>query len=176
MTKTVVLTGPMGAGKSSIGRRVAKKIGARFTDTDSVIVARHGAIANIFAEHGEEEFRRIEREVVAEAIADGGVVALGGGAVLAPETRELLRQHLVIFLDVNEHTIASRIRGAKRPLLNEEDPVEAWRRIANARRPIYEDIADVRYDTSHGPIKAVVESAAEWAQERMGTKENDDER
>ncbi|GGO61787.1 shikimate kinase [Microbacterium nanhaiense] len=176
MTKTVVFTGPMGAGKSSIGRRVAKKIGASFTDTDSVIVARHGAIATIFSEHGEDEFRRIEREIVAEAVAGGGVVALGGGAVLAPETRELLRDHLVIFLDVDEHTISARIRGAKRPLLNEEDPVEAWKRIANARRPIYEAIADVRYDTSHGPIKAVVESAAEWARERIGTKENENER
>ncbi|GGF31051.1 shikimate kinase [Microbacterium sorbitolivorans] len=176
MTKTVIFTGPMGAGKSSIGRRVAKKIGASFTDTDSVIVARHGAIATIFAEHGEDEFRRIEREVVAEALAGGGVVALGGGAVLAAETRELMRDHLVIYLDVDDTTIASRIRGAKRPLLNEEDPIEAWKRITDARRPIYEDIADVRYDTSHGPIKAVVESAAEWAQERVGTKENDDER
>ena len=173
MTKAIVFTGPMGAGKSSIGRRVAKKIGATFTDTDSVIVARHGAIAGIFAEHGEEEFRRIERDVVAEAVEKGGVVALGGGAILAPETRALLREHLVIFLDVDERTIASRIRGAKRPLLNEEDPVEAWKRITNARRPIYEDIADVRYDTSHGPIKAVVEAAAEWAAERTGTKEEE---
>jgi shikimate kinase len=82
----------------------------------------------------------------------------------------------VIFLDVDDATIASRIRGAKRPLLNEEDPIEAWKRITNARRPIYEDIADVRYDTSHGPIKAVVESAAEWAQQHVGTKENEDER
>jgi shikimate kinase len=166
----------MGAGKSSIGRRVAKKIGASFTDTDSVIVARHGAISTIFAEHGEDEFRRIEREVVAEAVGGGGVVALGGGAVLSPETRALIRDHLVIFLDVDDATIASRIRGAKRPLLNEEDPIEAWKRITNARRPIYEDIADVRYDTSHGPIKAVVESAAEWAQQHVGTKENEDER
>jgi shikimate kinase len=155
---------------------VAKKIGASFTDTDSVIVARHGAISTIFAEHGEDEFRRIEREVVAEAVGGGGVVALGGGAVLSPETRALIRDHLVIFLDVDDATIASRIRGAKRPLLNEEDPIEAWKRITNARRPIYEDIADVRYDTSHGPIKAVVESAAEWAQQHVGTKENEDER
>lgn len=168
MRDTVVFIGPMGAGKSSIGRRVAKRLGTTFTDTDTVIVREHGPIADIFASHGEAEFRRIERVTVAAALEGGGVVALGGGAVLAPETRDALSSHLVVALTVSPRTIASRIHGSKRPLLNGADPMKEWARIADERRPVYESLADVTYDTSRGPLKNVVEEAAQWAADRLG--------
>ncbi|HJA04270.1 MAG TPA: (d)CMP kinase [Candidatus Microbacterium stercoravium] len=168
MPDAVVLIGPMGAGKSSIGRRVAKRLGLTFTDTDTVIVREHGPIADLFASQGEAAFRRIERETVANALTKGGIIALGGGAVLAPETREALSHHHVVALTVSQRTIASRIRGSKRPLLNGGDPLAEWVRISEERRPLYESLADVTYDTSRGPLKNVVEEAAEWAAERLG--------
>ncbi|MGO1234521.1 shikimate kinase [Microbacterium gubbeenense] len=168
MREAIVFIGPMGAGKSSIGRRVAKRLGTTFTDTDSMIVREHGPIADLFEAQGEAEFRRIERETVATALGAGGVIALGGGAVLAPETRDALDRHLVVALTVSRRTIASRIHGSKRPLLNGGDPMKEWARIAEERRPIYESLADVTYDTSRGPLKNVVEEAAEWAAERLG--------
>ncbi|MFT4230981.1 MAG: shikimate kinase, partial [Microbacterium sp.] len=78
----IVLVGPMGAGKTSVGRRVAKRLGLPFTDTDKTVAAEHGPISAIFERHGEEHFRRLERDAVRRALAGGGVVALGGGAVL----------------------------------------------------------------------------------------------
>ncbi|WP_110588911.1 shikimate kinase [Microbacterium suaedae] len=165
---SLVFIGPMGSGKSSIGRRVAKRLGVSFTDTDSLIVAEHGRISDLFAARGEAEFRRLEREAVRRALREGGVVALGGGAVLDPDTRSDLAAHLVVLLTVSDRTVASRIRGAKRPLLNQGDPLEEWRRIAAERRPIYEELADITYDTSRGPLREVVEGAAAWAAARLG--------
>lgn len=164
----VVFIGPMGAGKTSIGRRVAKRIGRGFADTDSLIVRENGPIADIFRERGEEAFRAIERDAVRRAVEAGGVVALGGGAVLAPETRELLARHRVILLTVSERTVASRIRGAKRPLLNAGDALSEWRRIMAERRPIYDQLADATFDTSSGPLRDVVDAAAEWAAGELG--------
>ncbi|WP_156761856.1 shikimate kinase [Microbacterium karelineae] len=165
--RSVVFIGPMGAGKSSIGRRVAKRLAVSFTDTDSLIVAEHGRIADLFSSRGEAEFRRIERAAVRDALARGGVVALGGGAVLDPDTRADLAAHLVVLLTVSERTVASRIQGAKRPLLNHGDPLAEWKRIAAERQPIYEELADIAFDTSRGPLREVVTGAAEWASARL---------
>ncbi|MGW9112731.1 shikimate kinase [Microbacterium sp. NPDC055683] len=159
----VVFVGPMGAGKSSLGRRVARALGLPFTDTDSEIVRAHGPIAEIFVREGEERFRALERDAVARSLADGGVVALGGGAVLAAETRALLRDHRVVLLTVDEKTIAARIRGQKRPLLNAgDDPVAEWVRIRDARAALYEEVADRAFDTSKGPTQATVDRIVAW--------------
>ncbi|NHI17119.1 shikimate kinase [Microbacterium excoecariae] len=171
----VVLIGPMGAGKSSIGRRIAKRLGLPFTDTDAMVVREYGPIADLFATRGEATFRAIEADAVRRALAGGGVVALGGGAVLAPETRSALGDHLVIHLTVDERTVASRIRGAKRPLLNAGDPLAEWRRIAAERAPVYAALAHVTYDTSQGPLRDVVERAAEWAAPRLHPAEESPE-
>ncbi len=85
-----VFIGPMGAGKTRIGKRVARALEVPFTDTDKVIVAAHGPIADIFDQHGEPHFRALERDVVHEALTGGGVVSLGGGAVLDPGTQQTL--------------------------------------------------------------------------------------
>ncbi len=83
----VVVIGPMGAGKSSVGKRVAKALGVPFTDTDRVIAREHGPIPGIFAERGEPAFRELEARAVRDAIATGGVVSVGGGAVTHADTR-----------------------------------------------------------------------------------------
>ena len=159
----LVLIGPMGAGKTSIGRRVAKILGVPFTDTDAVIVREHGAIDRIFADHGEAHFRTLERDAVLAALDNGGVVALGGGAILEPVTRAALLDHRVALLTVSGDTVASRLRSTVRPLLQGEDPVARWHAIYEARRPLYERTADAIFDTSAGPLQDVVDAVARWA-------------
>jgi shikimate kinase len=153
----------MGAGKTSIGKRVARTLGVRFTDTDAVIVREHGPIPELFAAHGEEHFRALERRAVEQALATGGVISLGGGSVLDPRTRADLRAHRVAFLTVTPAVVANRISGGARPLLGVADPVVEWERILTARRPLYEEVADAEFDTSQGPLSAVVERIATWA-------------
>jgi shikimate kinase len=159
----LVLIGPMGAGKTSIGRRVARTLGRRFFDTDIAIVRAHGPIERIFAEHGETRFRELERAAVTEGLATGGVVSLGGGAVLDAATRADLDAHRVVFLTVDQHVVAGRIRESARPLLQEGDALARWTEIMAARSPIYEELADATFDTSSGPLQAVVAEVVEWA-------------
>lgn len=159
----LVLVGPMGAGKTSIGRRVARDLGESFTDTDKVVVREHGPIPALFAEHGEAHFRALERAAVVEALAAGGVVALGGGAILDAATRADLSRHRVVLLTVAPGIVASRIGGDDRPLLQGEDPVAHWNRIWAERRPVYESIADATFDTSSGPLAGVVARIVEWS-------------
>lgn len=162
--RALVLVGPMGAGKTSVGRRVAKALGTTFVDTDAVIVQQHGAIADIFERHGEAIFRQHEREAVAGALTGGGVVSLGGGAVLDASTRGLLTHHRVAFLTVSTDVVASRLRGSRRPLLAaDEDPVDRWARIFDERRDLYAEVADETFDTSTGPLSDVVARIVAWA-------------
>jgi len=161
----IVLIGPMGAGKSSIGKKLARSLGTTFTDSDSVVVQAHGPIEQVFAEHGEAHFREIERAAVTAALARGGVVALGGGAVLHPATQQDLAAHRVVLLTVSDHTIASRLRGTTRPLLQGDDPLARWREVTESRRELYERLATARFDTSTGPIHDIVDAIAAWAQE-----------
>jgi shikimate kinase len=156
---TIALIGPMGAGKSSIGRRLAKALDARFTDTDVVIAGRHGPIPELFTVGGERAFRRLERAVVAEALAADGVVALGGGAVLDLDTQRDLKRCTVVLLTVSEEAVAARIAGSRRPLLS--DGIESWRRIRDERATLYAALADVTEDTSRRPITALAAELAE---------------
>lgn len=156
--RTVAVIGPMGAGKSSIGRKLAKRLGVPFADTDQRIVARHGVIAGVFAERGESGFRAIERDVVAEALTEGGVVALGGGAVLDPATQDDLRRCTVVLLTVDEDAVAARLESGRRPLL--VDGLASWRRIASERAALYAELADLVVDTSRRPVAHLVEELA----------------
>lgn len=160
--RALVFVGPMGAGKSSVGKRVARALGRPFLDTDKAIAAAHGPIPEIFANLGEQHFRRLERAAVASALSTGGVVALGGGAVLDADTRADLRAHDVVLLTVLPHVVQRRIASGSRPLLAGADPAEAWARIAQERRPLYDEVADVVFDTSHGPLQDVVDAIVAW--------------
>jgi shikimate kinase len=156
--RTVAVIGPMGAGKSSVGRRLAKRLGVPFADTDQRVVARHGAIADLFAARGEPGFRALERAVVAEALAEGGVVSLGGGAVLDAATRVDLSGCTVVLLTVDEAAVAARLESGKRPLL--VDGLDSWRRIAAERDGLYRALADLVVDTSRRPMAHVVDELA----------------
>lgn len=152
----------MGAGKTSVGRRVAKMLGRSFFDSDIAVKLAHGPIEEIFATHGEAHFRALERAAVREGLAKGGVVSLGGGAVLDADTRADLAHHRVALLIVEPAIVAVRVKGSQRPLLQGDDAATRWSEIYESRRPVYEEVADATFDTSYGPLQEVVEAVAEW--------------
>jgi shikimate kinase len=152
----------MGAGKTSIGRKTAKALQVPFTDTDISVARDHGPIPEIFAAQGERRFRELEREAVRAALATAGIVALGGGAVLHPQTRADLASHPVVLLTVDPRTVAGRIQGTSRPLLQGEDAMESWRRVMAEREGIYAELADMTIDTSTGHIRDIVERVVAW--------------
>lgn len=159
----VVLIGAPGAGKSRIGKRVAKLLHVPFVDTDKRIVAEHGPITAIFADHGEPHFRTLEREQVAQALTEHAVVSLGGGAVLDVDTQADLAPLTVAQLSVTEEALAGRNLGAKRPLL--VNGLDSWRELVAARAPLYDALADRTFDTSVIPAERVAEQIAAWLKE-----------
>ena len=164
----LVFIGPMAAGKSKIGKRVARALGLSFMDTDKIIVAAHGPIPEIFEREGEAYFRQIEREAVVEALAGGSVVSLGGGAVLDTQTRSDLARASVVFLTVRASVVEARLGGTRRPLLSAGPAggLGDWQRIYDERRPIYEELASIRFDTSNRPIDGIVDEIVTWVREK----------
>lgn len=146
----VVLVGPPGAGKTTIGRKLAKELGVELYDTDAGIERETGrTIPEIFAADGEPEFRKIEERVVRRAIlAERGVVSLGGGAVLSKDTRALLRGRTVVYLEISVGEGLRRTGAStNRPLLNGADPATKYRELMRKRRPLYREVATVRVRT-----------------------------
>ncbi|GAA1567119.1 shikimate kinase [Streptomyces globosus] len=145
----VVLVGPMGSGKSTVGRLLADRLGVPYRDTDADLVAAEGrAIADIFVDEGEPHFRELERQAVAAAVAEHtGVLALGGGAVLDADTRALLAGLPVAYLSMDVEEAVRRVGlGAARPLLA-VNPRRQWRELMEARRPLYTEVARVEVAT-----------------------------
>lgn len=145
-----VLVGPPGAGKSSVGRVLAERWGVTFRDTDDDVAASLGSsIPDIFIEQGEAAFRAAERQAVARALVEhDGVLALGGGAVLDPQTRAALQGRPVVFLDVSLAAAVPRVGlGRDRPLLL-GSPRSQLKSLMDARRPVYLEVAQVVVDTS----------------------------
>ncbi|MYQ43759.1 shikimate kinase [Streptomyces sp. SID4985] len=141
----VVLVGPMGVGKSTVGRLLAERLDAAFRDTDDDIVTEQGReIADIFVDDGEETFRALEKRAVAAAVAGHeGVLALGGGAVLDADTRALLAGQRVVYLSMDvEEAVRRTGLNAARPLLA-VNPRKQWRELMGARRHLYEEVATV---------------------------------
>ena len=161
--RTVVFVGPMAAGKTSLGKRVARELGIPFVDSDAIIVRSHGPITAFFETHGEAEFRRIEAEVIAAELASPGarILALGGGAVITESTRRLLQQHPVVLLLTTQEAVLRTANIARRPLLR-DDP-NAWGRIFEERRPLYEEVADVSYRTDRATKEQLARRVAQWA-------------
>jgi shikimate kinase len=159
MTPKAVLVGLPGSGKSTIGRRLSKALGVSLLDTDAAIEQRTGrTIADIFAADGEQEFRRIEEEVVRAALAEhGGVVSLGGGAVTTPAVCEALAGHTVIYLEISAREGVRRTGGnAVRPLLAGPDRAEKFRALMAKRIPLYRRVATIRVNTNRRNPGAVV--------------------
>ncbi len=154
MKPVAVLIGPPAAGKSRLGKSVAKLLGVPFTDTDSLIVNEHGPIVEIFGTHGEARFREWERQAVTVALETEGIVALGGGAVENLDTQSELADQTVVLVTVSAEAVEERIANDKRPLL---DGLESWISLVERRMPIYQRLADVEIDTSHGTMDSHVD-------------------
>jgi shikimate kinase len=158
--ESVVLIGPPGAGKSTIGKILAQKMQRDFIDTDHLIEETTGKkIADIFLIDGEVEFRRIERDVVLASIKkEGYVISLGGGSVLDSEVETALSKMAeVVFLDVSISNAAPRVGfNRERPLLL-GNPRQQWISLMEKRRPIYERIATRRISTDNRKAHEVVE-------------------
>ncbi|MFE2016774.1 3-dehydroquinate synthase [Streptomyces sp. NPDC059499] len=139
----IVLVGPMGVGKSTVGELLAERLGTTYRDTDADVVATAGkAISEIFIDEGEEHFRALERQAVRDAMAQHqGVLSLGGGTVLDGTTRELLAGHPVVYLSMDVDEAVKRVGlNTARPLLA-VNPRRQWRELMEARRHLYEEVA-----------------------------------
>ncbi|MBV8753171.1 MAG: shikimate kinase [Hyphomicrobiales bacterium] len=160
--RSIVLVGMMGAGKSSVGRRLATRLGLIFVDADNEIEAAAGmSIADIFAAHGEAYFRSGEARVIARLLEGGPqVMATGGGSMMNPDTRALIRAKGVsIWLDAEYEVLLRRVkRRTDRPMLKTTDPADTLRRLLDERRPVYSQ-ADVTLRSRDAPHETIVNEA-----------------
>lgn len=158
MTPKAVLVGLPGAGKSTVGRRLAKALGVGMLDTDAAIEQQTGrSIADIFATDGEQEFRRIEEQVVRQALQEhDGILSLGGGAVTTPAVRAALAGHTVIFLEITAAEGVRRTGDSDRPLLAGGDHAEKFRALMAQRVRLYRRVATIRVNTNRRNPGAVV--------------------
>lgn len=164
----LVLIGPPGAGKSTVGKAVAQQLGVVFRDTDTDIEATaHKPISEIFIDDGEEHFRALERAAVTAALAEhDGVLALGGGAILDPRTRADLTGHQVAYLKVDLPAAAERVGlNRDRPLLL-GNPRGQLRALMEERRPLYEESASFTVDTTSMTGDEVAEQVVRTLQDR----------
>lgn len=170
MAPRVILIGPMGSGKTTIGSLLAEKLGLNFRDTDHLIEEQEEkTVSQIFLDQGEDAFRAIEKRVLREELlTDGTVLSLGGGAPISIDAQSALRaiaSH-IIFLDISLSTVAPRIGfNRDRPLLL-NNPRGQWQTLMEARRPIYEALADATInvdDKSEEEIVTIALSSLEEA-------------
>jgi shikimate kinase len=150
--QAVVLVGPPGAGKSSVGQVLASRLGVAFADTDELVERDAGKpVGDIFVEDGEQVFRELERAAVARGLeataTDGGVLALGSGAVLDIEVRQMISRHTVVYLEAAFATVAKR-SGMDRPrVVMPGNPRGQLRAMLDERRPIYSEVASLTVPT-----------------------------
>lgn len=170
MGPRAVIVGAPGAGKSTVGRRVAERLGVPFADSDALIEKRVGkSVSDIFIADGEPEFRRLEREEIALALSDfTGVLSLGGGAVMDDSTRAALRDQRVVWLKVDLSHATQRVgMNSARPLLlgNVRGTMLT---MLEQRTPFYAEVASGTVDTSGRAIKDVVAEVASLLESESG--------
>ena len=155
----IVLIGPMGVGKTTIGKKLAKKLSLEFVDTDVLITNSHGEIPDIFEKDGEAQFRSYEEDALREALSSVRVVATGGGAVLSGTNQRLLENAIVIYLSTNGLHMKSRLENGSRPLL--KNGIADWKAIYESRKPLYERLASFEIDTSLAGLGKTVDDICE---------------
>lgn len=154
MAGAIVLIGPMGSGKTTLGKKLAKELGLLFIDTDKQIAGKYGPIAKLFEERGEEFFRDLETQYLREALEQPAVVATGGGAILRSDNQEMISKHHVIFLDTSAEHVIGKVNMHKRPLLR--DNPERWQEIYDSRLETYKALAKQTVFTGGRPIKKLI--------------------
>jgi shikimate kinase len=174
-SRTIALVGMPGSGKSSVGRRLAPRLGLPFVDADVAIEEAAGgmSIADIFAKHGEAEFRSLEARVIARLLDEGpAVIATGGGALLNASTRALLRDRAVsIWLKAEIPVLMRRVRRKNdRPLLKGQDPEATLKQLLADREPFYAE-APIVVTSREGPHEAVVDSIMQALEHRLLAEE-----
>lgn len=162
MARNIILVGPMGAGKTTIGKQLAQQTGRDFYDSDREIEKHTGAnIPLIFELEGEEGFRKREKNILIELTQKKDIVlATGGGAVLDPDNRTQLSEHgFVIYLNAPLTQLLNRTaKDRNRPLLQTENPREKLKQIIETRDPLYREIADIIIETDDKPVRNVVKN------------------
>ncbi len=171
--RSVVLVGMMGAGKTSVGKRLGLRLGLPFVDTDVEIErAASATIPEIFARHGEPFFRDREHHVVARLLREGQkVLATGGGAYMQERTREIIREHgISVWLKADVDVLMRRVRKrSNRPLLANPDPEGTLRRLVDERYPVYA-LANCAVVSQDGPHEAVVDAVTAALHTVLGTR------
>lgn len=159
ISKPIVLIGPMGVGKTTIGRKLARALALPFVDTDVLVTKAHGPISNIFENQGEARFREYEEEAVSQALTQVQVIATGGGAVLSGATQRSLESAIVIYLSTNGKHMKSRLEKGNRPLL--KNGIDDWYRIYEERKPLYEAICTFEIETSEVGLAQTISNICE---------------
>lgn len=154
VTRPVVLIGPMGVGKTTIGKKLARKLEIPFVDTDQLVSKQHGPIQKIFETEGEPAFRGYEEVAVAQALQAIQVVATGGGSVLSGVNQRSMQSAIVIYLSTNGLHMKSRLAKGDRPLL--QNGISDWKRIYDERKPLYERLCDIEVDCSAASLSATI--------------------
>lgn len=174
MLPNFVLVGFMGCGKTTVGRRLASITGHRFVDADELIVKDQGkSISAIFSEKGEEGFREIEERILSDLVGVAGIVlSTGGGAILRESNRASLKKiGIIVWLDADPDVLFERaIRSGRRPLLQTENPRQAFNSLLSSRRSIYESTAALRFDSTGIDHEEVARKVLEQAMRHHAAK------
>lgn len=160
-TSNIILIGMMGAGKTTIGQRLARRLNYSFLDTDQIVVEETGwSVTELFCREGEAGFRRREAEIIQRIAGNKRcIIATGGGAVLLPENIAHLKEHgWIIYLDAGLRTLAERLKGEQnRPLLRDADPEKRLRELLQKRLTLYRKAADWEISTDTLTLDEVVD-------------------
>lgn len=164
MAPRIILIGPMGSGKTTLGRELSAQLGCEFRDTDEMIVSQSGReISDIFIEDGEDEFRSLEKIILRTALLeDGAILSLGGGACMSVDAQSALRASgaFIVYLKISLSQVSSRVGfNQGRPLLM-GNPRAQWQNLMNERAPIYEGLASFICEVDNREVKELVQEIA----------------